>query len=287
MRPLLLALCLGACAASLAADTLLSLGDAAAAAHAYEAMGKQASPRREGWRRNNWGLALLRQNKPAAAVEQLELAVRADPHNFIARSNLGGAYERVGDRLKARDVYNRALELLRQDVHALVLGRHSRLPDAASGEPQAESPSAALAPEKAATLRGAALKRALEMASQLMDAGHYQQASVAYAAIGQTAPARREGWRLNNWALCALRLGEPREAYARLKRAVEADPDNGTAWNNLAIACESLGLEDEARQAWGRSGQAAGESVDPLRFELARLKLDLAAERRRWEALTR
>ena len=270
------------------ANALLGRGDASGAAQAYQALGRQASAHREAWRLNNWGLALLRLNKPAAAVEQLEAAVAADPRNFIARSNLGGAYERVGDRLKARDVYARALELLREDSKALSQGRRSRLPDAASGQPQGLSASSQAAAEKAASLRGEALKDALGAASDLLDEGRYKEASDAYAAIGQTAPARREGWRLNNWALCALRLGDPRSAYQRLKRAVEADPDNGTAWNNLAIACEALGLAEEARQAWGRSGQEAGEEgVDPLRFEVARLKLDLAAERRRWEALSR
>lgn len=287
-------LLLALAAAPLAADpwadanALLGRGDAVGAAKAYEALGPQPAKRREAWRRNNWGLALLRLNKPAAAVEQLELALGADPRNFIARSNLGGAYERVGDRLKARDVYARALELLREDIKALSQGRGSRLPDAAAGQAAPETPSAQADLEKAASLRGEALKAALRDASDLMDAGQYQAAADAYAAIGQTAPAKREGWRLNNWALCALRLGEPQAAYQRLRRAVEADPDNSTAWSNLAIACESLGLADEARQAWGRSGQEAGEDgVDPLRFELARLKLDLAAERRRWEALTR
>jgi Flp pilus assembly protein TadD len=297
VRPawLWLALALGVLARPAGADAwsdagaLLSRGDAAAAVKAYEALGPQPSHRKEAWRQNNWGLALLRQNKPAAAVERFEAALQADPRNFIARGNLAAAYERVGDRVKARDVYIRALELLREEDKALSSGRKA---PAAEAEARRDLAQTSLSPtaqvEKASVLKGAELKKALRDAGDLLDAGRYADAAQAYGAIGQTAPARREGWRLSNWGLCALRLGDPSTARERLRRAVDADPDNTVAWGNLAVACEGLGLADEARQAWVHSGTAAGEDdVDPMRFVLARLKLDLAAERRRWEALSR
>lgn len=272
------------------ANALLEARDYEAAAKAYEALGPQNAKKREGWRQNNWGLALLRLNKPALAVERFEAGVQADPRNFTARSNLAAAWERVGDRVKAADVYRRALELLREENKALQSGKRKVEEEAKASlaaAAAAETGTAAVA-EKASELRGEALKQALKKASELLDAGQYREASEAYAAIGQTAPAKREGWRLNNWGLCYLRLGEHAPARERLERSVLAFPDNPVAWNNLAIAYEGLGLADKAKEAWARAGSSAGEEgVDPLRFELSQLKLDLAAERRRWEALSR
>jgi tetratricopeptide (TPR) repeat protein len=294
------ALCLLALAAPLraraattltAANALLESQDYAGAAKAYEALGPQEAKKREGWRQNNWGLALLRLNKPAGSVEHFEKAVDADPRNFTARANLGAAWERVGDRTKAMDVYRRALELVREEDKALSSGKKAPASERETHENLAaaavESPTARL-DEKASTLAGDQLKDALRKASELLDAGQYSDASAAYAAIGQTAPAQREGWRLNNWGLCYLRQGDPATARERLERSVEAFPGNPVAWNNLAIAYEQLGLGDKAKDAWSKAGEnAGGEGVDPQRFELAQLKLDFAAERRRWEALSR
>lgn len=270
------------------ANKLLARRDHEAAAKAYQELGRQNSKAREGWRQNNWGLALLRLNKPMLAVERFEAAVAADPSNFTARANLAAAWERVGDRVKAADVYRRALELLREKTRALQSGKAK--PDSEAREnvdAQADTGAARL-DEKASSLKGDALKEALNRASELLDDGKYKEASDAYAAIGQTSPAKREGWRLNNWGLCYLRLGDPAQARQRLERSVEAFPDNPVAWNNLAVAYEQLGLAEEARQAYARAGESAGEDgLDPMRFELGRLKLDFAAERRRWEALNR
>jgi tetratricopeptide (TPR) repeat protein len=274
------------------ANALLEGRDYAAAAKAYEDLGPQTGHKREGWRQNNWGLALLRLNKPAASVEHFEKAVEADPKNFTARANLGAAWERVGDRAKALDVYRRALELIRDENKSLASGRTGPAAETETHEnlaaAQAESPTARLV-EKASALQGDALKEALRKASELLDSGQYQQASDAYAAVGQTAPAQREGWRLNNWGLCYLRLADFADARERLERSVEAFPGNPVAWNNLAIAYEQLGLVDKAKDAWSKAGGNAGDGqgVDPQRFELSQAKLDFAAERRRWEALSR
>jgi tetratricopeptide (TPR) repeat protein len=268
------------------ANTLLENQDYAAAAAAYEALGEQSGRKRECWRQNNWGLALLRLNKPAEAVEHFEKAVEVDPGNFTPRANLGAAWERVGDRTKALDVYRRALELIKQSNQALMSGASS---PALERERQAQtgvSPTARLE-EKASQLSGDDLKEALRKASELLDAGKYQEASAAYAAIGQTAPAQREGWRLNNWGLCYLRLGDALTARERLERSVEVFPGNPVAWNNLAIACEQLGLVDRAKEALTQAAGPSGSGGDPQRFELSRVKLDFAAERRRWEALSR
>jgi tetratricopeptide (TPR) repeat protein len=298
VKTLILALMLAALAAGPAraagegaltqANALLEARDFEEAAKAYEKLGKQPAKKREGWRLNNWGLALLRLNKPAQAVELLEQAVQADPKNFTARANLAAAYDRQGDMVKAADVYRRALEQLREENKALQSGRKAADAESASNVAASGDSATAKVEEKASTLKGDALKAELKKASELLDAGQFQAASEAYAAIGQTSPAKREGWRLNNWGLCLLRLGDPAGARARLERSVEAFPDNPVAWNNLGVAYEALGLHDKAKEAYAHAGQSSGgEGYDPMRVELSQLKLDFAAERRRWEALSR
>lgn len=273
------------------ADALLERHDNAAAASAYEALGPQKAKKREGWRQNNWGLALLRLDKPAAAEGHFEKAVEADRANFIARANLGAAWEREGDLTKALDVYTRALELIRAENKALAAGRKAPEADEEAGENRAATApagAAAVLTESASPLDNGQVKDALAKAAALLDAGRYAEAGAAYAAIGRTAPAQREGWRLNNWGLCYLRLADPAAARERLERSVQAYPGNAVAWSNLAMAYEQLGLTDKAEQALDRGGAGAGaEGADPQRLELVRLKLAFSAQRRRWEALRR
>jgi Tfp pilus assembly protein PilF len=278
----------GAEGALATANALLESSDFDSAAKAYEKLGKQSSKTREAWRLNNWGLALLRMNKPAQAVELLEQAKAADPKNFTARGNLASCYERIGDKVKAAEVYRTGLELLRAETKALQAGKKGEDAETQSNAAVSAETYTARIEEKASTLKGEALKTALKQASELLDAGQHQAASDAYAAIGQTSPAKREGWRLNNWGLCRLRLNDPAGARERLERSVEAFPDNPVAWNNLAVAYETLGLRDKAKEAYARAASSVGgEAYDPARAALSQLKLDFAAERRRWEALSR
>jgi tetratricopeptide (TPR) repeat protein len=273
------------------ADALLAGGDDVAAAKAYEALGPQTGTKREGWRQNNWGLALLRLDKPAGAEEHFEKAVEVDRANFIARANLGAAWEREGDLTKALDVYGRALELVRAQNRALARGRKDADADEESKENLASPQPLSATPrliEKTCTLGPVELKAALAKANDLLDKGLYAQAGDAYAAIGRTTPPQREGWRLNNWGLCYLRLSEPALARERLDRSVRAFPANPVAWNNLAVAYEEMGLTDYAEIAWSRGGGSAGaKGADPQRLELVRAKLAFSDARRLWEALRR
>jgi tetratricopeptide (TPR) repeat protein len=220
-------------------------------------------------------------------VELLEQARTVDPKNFTARGNLAMGYERVGDKVKAADVYRTGLELLRTEVKSLQAGKGGADAEEQVNAAVSDESDTARAEEKASTLKGEALKQALKQASELLDSGKYQEASDAYASIGQTSPAKREGWRLNNWGLCRLRLNDAAGARERLERSVEAFPDNPVAWNNLGVAYETLGQHARAKEAYGKAASAGGEAYDPLRSELSQLKLDFAAERRRWEALSR
>ncbi len=250
------------------ADALLARGRYAEAAAAYASLGPQASRVRESWRRNNWGLALLRAGRPAAAVGQFRAAVEADPRNFVARANLGAAYEQVGDVTKALAVYRRALAVLKAGL------RQGAEAADGSGLDIAPTPAAVATPvERACALGPRRLKAVLHRAAALLGAGQYAEARAVYASIGRVRPAVREGWLLNNWGLCDLRLARPDLARERLERSVSVDPANRTAWYNLAVADEQLGLVSEAAAAFARGG-GRSSSVDPQRLELARVELE-------------
>ena len=47
--------------------------------------------------------------------------------------------------------------------------------------------------------------------------------------------------------------GSWNEAAFRFRKAVAAEPGNPRAWNNLAVALESLGQFDEAREAYDKA----------------------------------
>jgi Flp pilus assembly protein TadD len=271
-------------ASLLAARQLLDAGKLDEAAAMYEAMGPQKSPKSEGWRMNNWGLTLLKKERAGDAVPILEKAVAADPKNFTAWANLASAYEKIGDRVKAADTYRRALELLRSENSALATGKKGRDAEAVANALPA-SPVAESLVESPTRLKGESLALALKDANSKMDSGRFQEAADAYAKIGICSPAKREGWRLNNWGLAYLRMGEYPKALPRLLKSLEVFPENPKAWNNLGVAYENLGLGAEARQAYTKAADAGKSSdLDSAKVELNHLKLDFNAEKKKWEA---
>jgi tetratricopeptide (TPR) repeat protein len=108
--------------------------------------------------------------------------------------------------------------------------------------------------------------------------------------------AKREGWKLNNWGLALIRLGNFKDALPRLKKSVDVYPDNPKAWNNLGVAYENLGLSAAAKDAYAKasapssaagdtmSAGTAGSEMDSAKVALNQLKLDFNAEKRKWEA---
>ena len=266
------------------AKELLDQGKLDEAAASYEALGPQKAAKSEAWRLNNWGLALLRKDKAGDAVPLLEKAVATDSKNFTAWANLAAAYEKIGDRVKAADTFRKALELLRAENAALASGKKARDHEAvANAEPA--TPTAGLLNESPSPLKGETLARALKAANALMDGGKFQEAVEAYAKIGITTPAKREGWRLNNWGLAYIRLGQYAEALPRLKKSVEVFPDNPKAWNNLGVAYENLGRAAEAKEAYTKAvGSGQASEADAAKIELNHVKLDFNAEKKQWEA---
>jgi Flp pilus assembly protein TadD len=251
----------------------------------FEALGPQKSPKTEGWRLNNWGLGLLRKDKAGDAAPVLEKAVAADSKNFTAWANLAAAYEKIGDKVKASDTFKRALELLRAENAALMAGRKAKDQETVvNTEPISQTADTELQ-ELPTALKGDALAAALKQANAMMDGGKFQDAVEAYAKIGITTPAKREGWRLNNWGLAYVRLGDYAKALPRLRKSVEVFPDNPKAWNNLGVACENLGLAAQAKDAYTKAaGSGRATDMDASKVELNSLKLDFNAERKKWEA---
>jgi Flp pilus assembly protein TadD len=266
------------------AKAFMDQGKFAEAAATYEAMGVQKYSKSEAWRLNNWGLTLLRLDKAGDAVPILEKAVASDMKNFTAWANLGVAYESIGDKVKAADTFRNALELLRTENAALASGRKSKDQEELVND-SPTSGSAETLDEVPAVLRGDKLAAALKAANTMMDDGQFQEAVLAYAKIGITTPAKREGWRLNNWGLAYIRLGNYKMALPRLKRSVDVFPENPKAWNNLGVVYENLGMAAAAKDAYTKAAAAGQPSeTDAAKIELNNLKLDFNAEKKKWEA---
>jgi tetratricopeptide (TPR) repeat protein len=269
----------------LEANQLLAHQQYEQAAKAFEGLGAQSSKKIEGWRLNNWGLCLIRLDKAGQAVSILEQALAADGKNFTARANLGAAYEKIGDKVKAMDVYRRALELLRQENSALASGKAAKDPVAVENDPSSRTATAGVFVEAPSRLKEAQLKEALKAAADFLQAEKFQEAANTYAGIGMCGGAKREGWKLNNWGLALIRLGNFKEALPRLKKSVELYPDNPKAWNNLGVVYENLGATQEAKDAYAQAtGPGAKGEVDAVKAELNQLKLDFNSEKKKWEA---
>lgn len=273
----------------LEANELLTHQQYEQAIKAFELAGVQNAKRKEGWRLNNWGLCLIRLDKAGQAVPILEQAIEADQKNFTVRANLGAAYEKIGDKVKAMDVYRRALELLKQENGQLSSGKTSRDPEAVENEPVGVTDTASAAAsafaEPPSRLKEVQLKAALKAASDFLQAEKFQEAANAYAAIGMCGGAKREGWKLNNWGLALIRLGNFKEALPRLKKSVGIYPDNPKAWNNLGVVYENLGSAQEAKDAYAQArGSGTEDQGDAVKAELNQLKLDFNVEKKKWEA---
>ena len=85
------------------------------------------------------------------------------------------------------------------------------------------------------------MKRALFLLVPLVLAAHSLQA--AEEASGQEVKFGIEVAQKGMW----------REALFRFQKAVEADPQNPSAQNNLAVALEQMGQFDEAREHYERA----------------------------------
>jgi Tfp pilus assembly protein PilF len=79
------------------------------------------------------------------------------------------------------------------------------------------------------------------------------------------------------------RNGSWREAAYRFERAVRADGANARAYNNLAVALESLGRQDEARAAYEKALALAPDD-ERIRMNYERFKNAHGIDRGRADA---
>lgn len=77
--------------------------------------------------------------------------------------------------------------------------------------------------------------------------------AAAVLAPGTVRAADRSAERQVGFGLQVAQKGLWQEARFRFERAVELDPQNASALNNLAVACEQMGEFDKARQAYEKA----------------------------------
>jgi protein O-GlcNAc transferase len=81
--------------------------------------------------------------------------------------------------------------------------------------------------------------------------GRAEEAAADYARAAELAP--RVALIRANLAAAWLDAHKPGSARDAARAAVELDPANVSAWNNLGVACGLLGLGRDAREAWERA----------------------------------
>lgn len=126
-----------------------------------------------------------------------------------------------------------------------------------------------------------ARSRNLKAANLLLDAGKFEEALAAYTALGVARSSKVETWRLNNMGLCYLRTERPAEALPLLRKAVEVEPGNAVAWNNLGVALENGGEVDKALEAYRQSveiARKAGQSDSRGELNLKKAELKVKAK---------
>ena len=209
------------------------------------------------------------------AARWYEIARAADPEYLPTLLRLGDVRALQGDLAAARALYEDALKL----------------------DPDAAYTHAALGKLAARERRFADAARELERALELdpnAKSLHYPAAQ-AYRALGDEAsmqrhldqngegrvrfvdPVAEEVQRQVRGAgaelllaRMAMRDGAVDVAESRVRRAIELDPANPSAWNNLAVVMEAQGKTSEAADAYAEAARLDPDSIG-RRFTLARL----------------
>jgi len=81
----------------------------------------------------------------------------------------------------------------------------------------------------------------------------YEDYDEAQAAFEQSIQRSQNPNAYYDLGLIALYKNQPAEARSRLEKAVELDPANADAWNNLGVAMGQLGDQDQARRNFQRA----------------------------------
>ena len=102
--------------------------------------------------------------------------------------------------------------------------------------------------------------RLYDLAYDLTEKGRVDEAIVAWRKALDLEP--KDGRALNNLGGLLLRQGEFGEAERQLRRAIESDPDVASAYDNLALIISRKGDLTEALGLWNKAIQ-----LDPLSLE--------------------
>ena len=211
----------------------------------------------------------------ADAARWYEIAKQADPTYLPTLLRLGDVRLLEGDAAAARALYLAALELAPDDAYThAALGRAAarerRHEDAARHferalelDPQATSLHYPAAQAYRATGDGERMRRHLERN------GPGRVRFVDPVAEEAQRQVRGAGAELL-LARMAMREGAVDVAETRVRRAIELDPENPSAFNNLAVVLEAKGRMDEAVEAYAEAARLDPVSIG-RRFTLARL----------------
>ncbi len=173
---------------------------------------------------NRIGTELLRAGKPAEAVEQLKLAIEADPRHAGAHYNLGVAYEELGRRPEARAQYEEAVRL--QPDLAMAQYGLARLLLA-----QRDVDAAMARLERTIEIDPRHVSALNALGMELGKRGNYAEARAYLERAVRADPDHTEA--RNNLGVIHIAEGRLQQALAEFREALRADPDNRKALENL------------------------------------------------------
>lgn len=159
----------------------------------------------------------------------------------------------------------------------LSLGLQAEEKAAAAAESKPEA--AAEAAPKAEPVAKNDAPGSLKKGNALMDEGKWADAAAYFEGIGEQAASngmkKREPFRLNNWSLALINLGEFAKAEEMAQKALDLKGDLAPAWNNLATAQANQGKRSDAVATLEKAIEAvtaAGGDTSKLESNLAGIK---------------
>jgi predicted Zn-dependent protease len=208
--------------------------------------------------RHLYGIALLRSNDRAAALEQLDAAVRLDASVAAHHADLGRALASAGRREDAMRSLERALDLQPQDIDTL---RELTVLATAAGDK-----------DRVLALRRRAVDMApddaiaqTELGQTLEDRGEDAQAVEQYrSALGRVPGATVVRARL---AEVLYRQGKTDEAVALYRDGLDRAPESPILQRGLGSLLERMGRIDEAVLAYREYVRLAPSARDARELE--------------------
>ncbi len=183
------------------------------------------------------GVIALQVNKPAAAVELIGQAIRANPRSVVYHSNLGSALRRLGRLDEALAACRRALEL-----DASFADGYNNLANVLLDKQLHAETADAL--RRLLSYRPALTEQRLMLARVLILDGRPAEAVEALEALLRLAPGSADAH--VNLGVALRKLGRNDEAIATYRRGLELAPGNAALLSNLGSALDQQGRSVEA-----------------------------------------